>query len=588
LPGNQSAAPLERLIPWLLPALFLLPTVLLTTLSIRDPWFTNRAGLVYHQITLTLGELSLAAALILLWPPLRERVAERLDAVGALTPRRHLVWLAIVYAGIWSFYFYVKYCQYRGFQLFGDTAATLSMAYNVLHGFSFENSFYGANNFAIHFQPIIVLYAPFLLFGSGAILLLAVQCAIICSAPIAVYGLVYDRTRSASVAMAGLWLCLSSPFTNESIGNNLETHVNLAAFFLWSMFFAGRRRWRPAGAFFVLAAMSNEHSMFAFFGVGLYLLLRRPAKPKDRSWGAALCAVTACLFMLEMLITYSFPETERLRNWPLMYGHLGATPGAAIAAAIMTPLHILKIIAWPPEMLLPPWRILWTTGFFCLLSPAAFLAWFVNYVPCLLATPGTVMQKLGVHYAAQVAGPIWWAMALGLSLVFFRLAPRRRTSWLLVWALLIGAINIADSTIILLPDWLQQHFVEGPKVVDSIPPDAAVWAPEPLTPWLGARSRIRTLAPADNGVTLQRHGFLPDYIVFNKMWFKFAEDGFRKRIAALILKESYAPILNTENFIVFKHPHYPLPRDAATTPFELPQPIKDVDFNLKLHYADPK
>jgi uncharacterized membrane protein len=545
-------------------------------MSLPEPQFTERAGLICYQFIRGLAQFSVgAAAVALLWKSLRDRVAVLLDSVGELTPRLHGLWLAIIYSGIWSFFFFLKYCQYRGFQLGADTAATVNMAYNVLHGLGFENSIYGVNNFAIHFQPIIALYAPFLLFSHGTLLLLALQCAIFCSAPIAVYLLVFDRTRSAAAAMVGLWLCLSSPFMFHTASNNLETHVNLAAFFLWTMFFAERRRWLPAGIFFVLAGMSNEHSMFAFFGVGLNLLLRQPYQPKDRAWGAAVCAGTALLFILEMAVIYSFPAAERLRNWPLMYGHLGATPGAAISLAMTSPLQFLKIVAWPIDKLEPFWRILWTTGFFCLLSPAALLVWFVNYLPCLFATPGTAMQQLTLHYAAQVAGPIWWAMAIGLSQAFRKFVPYKQASLLLVCALFFGGLNDFNTPSILLSGWAPGYFEEAPKVVEAIPPDAAVWAPEYLTPWLGARSRIRTLIPVDNGVTLQRHGFLPDFIVIDKSWFNAAEVVFRKRIATLVMQEAYLPIVSTPRFFVLRHPHYPIPRSAAMSSFDLPEPKID-------------
>jgi uncharacterized membrane protein len=547
--------------------------------SLPYPWFPNRAEFVYYQIAVSIARLNFAAAaVLLLWKPLRERVVAGLDAVAELTPLRHAVWLGMIYAGVWGFFFFTKYCQYRDFQLGGDTTATVNIAYNVLHGFGFENSFYGVNNFAIHFQPIIALYAPFLLFGNGTVLLLAFQCAIFCSAPIAVYLLVFNRTRSVSAGMAGLWLCASSPFMIQTAINNLETHTNLAAFFLWTMVFAERRRWVPAGIFFLLAAASNEHSMFAFFGVGLYLLSRKTSEPKDRAWGAAVCAGAAGLFLLEMLVIYSFPAAERLRNWPEMYGHLGATPAAAIAAAFAHPVHFIEITAWPLAKLEPLWTILWTTGFLCLLSPAALLAWFVNYLPCLLATPGTAMQRLTLHYAAQVSGPIWWAMALGLSVVFLKLAPRKQTSLLLVGALVVGGLNIFHSPAILLQVWESYGFEEGPTIAAALPSDASVWAPEHVTTWLGARSRIRTLATFDNGITLQRHGFLPDFIVIDKSWFNAAETVFRKRIGTLSARESYVTALSTPHFIVLKHPHSPLPRDAALSSFELPKP--EIDFVL--------
>jgi uncharacterized membrane protein len=509
-----------------------------------------------------------------LWKPLRERVAAELDAVGDFAPHLHALWLGIIYLGIWSFFFFMKYCQYRGFQLPGDTAATLSMAYNVLHGLGFENSMYGVNNFAIHFQPIIVLYAPFLLFSHGTLLLLAAQCAIFCSAPIAVYILVLNRTRSAAAAMAGLWICLSSPFIFHAASNNLETHVNLAAFFLWTMVFAERRRWLAAGAFFLLAAMSNEHSMFAFFGVGLYLLLRRPAQPNDRAWGAAVCAGTAALFLLEMLVIYSFPAAERLRNWPLMYGHLGASPAAAVASAFSHPLHFLMITGWPLSKLEPLWRVLWTTGFFCLLSPAALIAWFVNYLPCLFATPGTAMQQLTLHYAAQVTGPIWWATALGFSMAFQWLAARKQTSLLLLCAVCIGGINVYHTPSIMIPNWSSYYFNEGPIVTAIVPSDAAVWAPEFLTPWLGARGRIKSIGVIDDGALL-KHGFMPDYVILDRGWFQIAASGLREKFTTLFRRESYAPVLNTANYIVFKHPRYPLARDVKLMSFEPPQQIDE-------------
>jgi hypothetical protein len=283
-----------------------------------------------------------------------------------------------------------------------------------------------------------------------------------------------------------------------------------------------------------------------------------------------------------MLIVYSFPAAERLRNWPLVYGHLGATPWAAAASAVSDPWRLLKCAAWPPDKLRPFWGLLWSTGYFCLWPPAAALAWFFNELPFFLAAPGSAMQTLSLHYSAQVTGPVWWAMTLGMCAAFRRLERRGRTSWLLVWALAASAANFAHSRVPLIGNWEPYYFKEGPAVADAIPPDAAVWAPEYLTPRLGVRRLIRPLSADSTQTDLERHGFMPDYIVFDTRWFAGAPVAFRRKMAALIARESYDQVLDTHQFIVFKHPHYPLPHDATTPPFELPPPQEGVDFNITL------
>ena len=126
----------------------------------------------------------------------------------------------------------------------------------------------------------------------------------------------------------------------------------------------------------------------------------------------------------------------------------------------------------------------------------------------------------------------------------------------------MGGWGVCHTPRILIKDWLPHYFAEGPAAAAVVPPNASVWASEFMTPWLGCRSRIKVLGPTED-ILLLRRSFMPDYIVLSKDWFPSAEAGLRQKIAALVVQESYERVLNSTNFIVFKHPHYRWPRVRA-------------------------
>lgn len=565
------------------PALVLLALpLILIPLSLRDPWYANHAGTVWDGLRRWAGWLSLAAAALAAVPRLGGPAWEHLDRLSSLPAGRRRIWLAAAAAGVLALFLFLKFCQYRGYQLPQDTAMTASMAsYFLRHG-ALYSSVYGVNYFAVHFQPLIALYAPLLLLGNSVFLLVAAQTAVVASMPFAVSTLVRRRCGSTAAAFAGLWLAFTSPFAFEILANNLEASVCLAGLFLWGMVLAEARRPVAAGVLFVLAAAASEQAPLAFFGLGLYVVLRAPGDARSRRLGAAVCAAAAALFAAEMGLTYSFPREERLKDWANTFGNLGPTPGAALSAALGNPLSFLAKVAWPPEKLAALGRILSTTGLFCLASPAAAAVWLVNFAPNFLAPPGGHMHEAVLHYAAQVMGPVWWAMAAGLAAIHGRLAARGRAYWLLPWCLLVGGLNIRRAPGILFPGWYEGYFHDAPAVLARIPRNGGLWIPQWLSAPLGARPHIKLL-PYGAEPSFLRRLFVPDHVLLTKHWILGADPGFRKRVAGFLRAEGYRKLLEDPHFVLLEHPRAPLaPEGGEPPPAALPEPKDGLDFTIKI------
>lgn len=579
-------------IPYLWPpaALFAGIALYQVLFSLLDPWFTDRASYVFADLKLWVAVLSFAGCAVLAASSrVRAAVAGYLREADGLPWRAHALWLGAAYAGMLSLFLFLKYCQYRGFQLPMDTAMTASMAAHFLHRFALESTIYGVDYFAVHFQPLIALYSPFLLFTRSTFVLIAAQTAVIATMPVSVYVLVFNRTRSSVAAQAALWVSFTSPLMFEVLSNNLEASANLAAFFLAGMALAELRRWLPAAAMFVLALMSSEQAPLAFLGLGPYLVLTLGPRRK-RSWliGCAVSAAAIAVFAGEMLITYSYPKGQRLRDWALVYGHLGATPLLSLKSMVLHPLSFVSNLVWPPEKLLPLWRLLYTTGFSCLASPLTAIPWAVNFMPNFMGAPGTHLHGLVLHYAAQTVGPVWWASAAGVAAAQGLLRRKRLEAWLLLWALLIGGVNLINAPWMLVRHWGRPLFEQGPKVLSRIPPDASLWASEFLTAPVGCRDFIKAL-PYTRQPWFERRLFLPDYIVFSKDWVVAGHADFRRSVAGVIKSEGYAKVVETEKIVLLRHPGAPLaPGGKRPPPLTLPAPDETVDFKVRISARDRK
>ena len=172
---------------------------------------------------------------------------------------------------------------------------------------------------------------------------LFIQNVFLCSAPFAMYGLVWLLTRSSMAGAAGMLLTLSIPYFYELLTSNLNTfNASLCCFLPWAMFFLYIRRWWLSALFFVLMICNIEQVPFIFFGLGLYAIYALRER-KNWNWaiGVLVCAASVALWAGEMAVI----------------SHYGKQPGAFPAVQYFNMFSHLAPLGTPPQHILS--EIIW-------------------------------------------------------------------------------------------------------------------------------------------------------------------------------------------------------------------------------------
>jgi uncharacterized membrane protein len=509
----------------------------------------------------------ISALIISIWPKARVRVAEHMEHLGRLTHGRQAAWLALAYLGLFNFLFFLKYCQYRGFQLNVDTTATANLIYNFAHFRTLETTVWALPNYlAIHFMPGVASMAPILFLWNDPRALIIVQTLVVASVPVAAYLLAFRRSGSTLCGWAALWLVFTSPFFFNTASNNIVFQVALPAFFLWGAYFVETGRWMAAGACALALALTIEQTPILFFGLGLYLILKMGPRTR-RAWftGAGVCFGSALLFYFEMKVMKSYPRGGVSTGGG--FTRLAPSLPALIHRAFQEPLALAGQVIFPLTNLSPLWRVMISGGFLFLFSPLEFIPFAVNFLPNLLGDG--YYHDLRLHYSAYVMGPFWWVVALGLAGAYRWLDRRKQSAWLLTFALLLGAFNLFEGPNVLLHSWNRSLFSEGPELIALIPPKASVWATEYISPWVSCRPFVWSVAQTDFSSRL----FVPDYVILDREWAGRTEAHYRDPILTFLAHEGYVKVSEFPSHVLLRHPRSPLANDDARPPvFVPPQP----------------
>lgn len=421
-------------------------------------------------------------------------------------------------------------------------------------------------------MPLLAIIAPVLLVWNNLLAVILLNSAALASMPIAAYLLAYRKSGSSLVAFSAFWLVFTSPFLMTISSSSVVLNLYMSVFFLWALVAAETGHWRLACLAFVLMALTIEQACVAFFGLGLYLIVRLGVREK-RSWllGATLCVASALLFYLELKLRWSFPEASRFptTSWS-QFENLGPTPKAALVCALRQPLDTVRALVWPVSRLKPLRRMLLSVGFLPLTQPTLLIPWAINYLPNFLAREGDY-HSLPLHYSSYVIGPLWWAATVALVRVSDWLSRRNLTPWLLIYVLLIGAVNLRRQSSVMSPGWSASLFDEIPALADMIPADAGVWTYEYAAPWLGCRPFIKTLPRPDQNSTglFFSRLFVPDYVLIWRQTEMISQ--YQARLWTFLAQEGYKKIGETFHFVLLKHPRAPLPLVGGwPPPLDLP------------------
>ena len=529
----------------------------------RSYWYIDGARDLHTILVwIALGSF-LPLAVLAFWKRPRDWMVARLEETGRLGPVRHRILLGATFCGIFSLLLFLKLCQYRSFQFPMDTAATTNIVFNFLHYRTFECSVLGTSNYlGVHFMPALALLAPLLMIWNNVLALIGFQTAMVASIPIAVYFLVYRRTESSLAAWSALWIALTCPFLLRIAGASVALQVIGPSLFLWGIYFLEMEFWIAGGAFIFLLLLLTEVTPLLFFGMGLYLILKLGPRTK-RAWstGLGICAIAIFLEFLEIRLLRSFPESGAFGNLGLM-SHFGSNSEAVTVGSLaLRALHLR-----------PTLDLLLSTGLTSFLAPVEMIPWVVNYSPTLLTDPQSELHNMTLHYSAYILGPLFWAMAVGLSNLHKRLSAKGLMGLTLAWAILVGACNLYRSPAWFSTPWPHQWFDELPLLASQIPGDASVWAVEYATPQLACRRFLKAIPQGDD-LMFGRGLFVPDYVLMGRVPDNLTKPEFRVRMLTFLAREGYVKVGEFNVFVLLKNPRAPLtPPGGRPPPTELPLP----------------
>lgn len=342
--------------------------------------------------------------------PAGARLLGALDRFDAQSPKLHRL-AAWSLGGLFAtFLIYLRLRQFYELQTRWDMAVETNVAWHMVHGPWFFNSFDNRSHLGQHFSPLFVLLGAVYAVVEHPLTLLVVQSLALGLGAVAVFrlGASLGERASSGLVLTALYLC--NPYLHSSNAHDVHQATLAVPAVLWLL--VGVQDGRPwAAAMCALVALSAEESLtLPLAGLGVHLAVTRPSW---RAFGTVLTlgAVGYFLVVTRVLLPLFSPEGG-LFFWS-RYAHLGADLNEAILNLLRHPIWALHEALLGHDQYV---RLL------SLLSTVAFLPVFAWREASLLAIPLLTVflsqmdgqYKLGFHYSAPALPFLFYAAAAGL------------------------------------------------------------------------------------------------------------------------------------------------------------------------------
>lgn len=478
---EKPAIPLSPVVPVLL----LFP-LLLSVQAILGPGNLRNLLRVY-SVTMA-GTLCLALAVAPALAQLRPRFRLSLASVLLLVALYSVLW------GRWTLHRHA---------VFGSAAWDLgyieSALWNTTRGRLFQTTVVSAscrNIFGDHFIPIQILVLPFYIIGGRTPqALLVIQSVWLATGAIPLFLLARRRWNDpiASVFLSGTYLL----YPALHIVNVFDFHsVALSIPFLfWAFYYLDREVWFNFGLFLFLACLCKEEIPLIGVFWGVYILVAR------RRWVPGLLTSVACAILFWLAVRVWLPAfSDRQEFWPLVrYQELGSTFGEAFRTVVTRPVYVLGVALQPAklEFML---RLLAPLLFLPLFSPGSWIFAAPALAICVLSSVPD-MYSMADHHVTSPLTALLLATVLGIDTLSRRLKNRvSPTTFIRVGALAslcctgwIAGMQWQSSVYDRLEPLKQpfdDHIASGHRLVQRIPDEVTVEAPNHLVPHLTHRDQI--------------------------------------------------------------------------------------------------
>lgn len=157
-----------------------------------------------------------------------------------------------------------------------DLGVNHQAVWSTLHGQPFRQT--EGSSLAYHFEPLILLLAPFLLIRDGAETLLILQTLLLALGAVPLFLIAKDKLRSDLIALAFPLVYLLSPALQAANLADFHPAPLAVPLFLFACYFALNRKVTPFLAFAIAAMMAREDMAYLAFLLGIYSFFRLSRK----------------------------------------------------------------------------------------------------------------------------------------------------------------------------------------------------------------------------------------------------------------------------------------------------------------------
>lgn len=447
--------------------------------------------------------------------------------------------LAILFSFAFSYYSIYRHFTFQTNSFDLGTYSQISYLYS--HKLSFYSSLMHMPLIADHFEPILLLLAPFYKLFPTPITLLVIQAFMVGLSSIPIYLIASHKIKSVLSRVLITLAYLSHPGILAAINFDFHTAtISLLplSLILYTWYF---KKWRLYWAALLFALLFKEDIPLFILGLGIFEIIQ-----KQRKQGIATISLALISFYL---IKYLF--------MPFL------SPGAEssyIASSMLPlddPITLLIILIQHPTfpltiMLNSPMKIATTDivlkpfAFFSILSPLSWLT-AIPYLFLRFSTTNTQYWSNNFHYNANLVP--FLAVSAILAIEKYKI-PKKMITISLLFALILGGLS--PFSLVWSPkNWFVNDTSSYSYIYNSlakIPTDAAVSAQSPIVPHLINREKIYLFPEIYDA----------QYIVLNTKLnnYPLKENGLNENITALKSSKEWQVIDENKGMIIFKKLQY--------------------------------
>lgn len=263
-----------------------------------------------------------------------------------------------------------------------------------------------ASRFAIHFDPLLAVFAPIYLIYPNPIVLLVAQAIAIGLGAVAVYliGVTILKNKLYSLLFAVSYLFY---FPNQrAVIFDVHAVVFATAFLLFTIYFSLVKKYIVMLVFIVLSLLTKEHVGMITFLFGLYMFFFQ----KERKY--SLIVMTLSIFFFLTTFLYIIPQARQAGHFALRYFEdVGDSPTEIIINLFKNPTYIWNKLTTDQAknyligLFIPQFV-------FMVFAPVEFLIALPELAINLISTNGN-MRAIYFHYNAVLIPFIYFSAITG-------------------------------------------------------------------------------------------------------------------------------------------------------------------------------